>query len=96
MIVEVYQRHIDRGFGGKGAETLCPIAIAMTEQVGMRVGIWDGKAFVISTGEYYVLPEIADKAYRRYDRGLPMKAFQFEVGDINPRLEKEEAKAVGA
>lgn len=99
MIIEVYQRHIDRGFGGKGAELLCPIAVAMTEQLGMRIGIWDGKAFIISTGEYYNLPDNAHQLYLKYDRGRPMKPFSFEIGEKNPpppRKVKEEAVAATA
>lgn len=96
MLIHVYQRHIDRGFRGKGCEMLCPIAIAMTEQLGIKVGVWDGKAFVITTGEYYNLPEHATKNYLRYDKTGLMQAFDFEVSKLNPAQKKEvkvEAKA---
>jgi hypothetical protein len=97
MIIEVYQRHIDRGFGGKGSELLCPIAVAMTEQLGVRIGVWDGKAFIISTAEYYELPENAHQMYLKYDKGRPMKPFSFEIGEKKaplPKIAKEET-AVG-
>lgn len=97
MIIEVYQRHIDRGFGGKGSELFCPIAVAMTEHLGTRIGVWDGKAFVISTAEYYVLPDEVHELYLKYDHGRPMKPFSFELGEKHPPLpKKEETKAATA
>ena len=99
MLIHVYQRHIDRGFRGKGCEMLCPIAIAMTEQLGTKFGVWDGKAFVINTGEYYELPEQAIKTYLRYDRTGLMQAFDFEVGKLQPAKKREvktEAKTTTA
>jgi hypothetical protein len=98
MLINIYQRHIDRGFRGKGSELLCPIAVAMTEQLGTKIGIWDGKAFIMQTGDYYELPEQAVKSYLRYDRTGLMKAFSFDIGKLKPREEKkkEEVKAVTA
>ena len=77
----VYQRHIDRGFRGKGSEFICPIAIAMTEALGTKIGVWKGKAWNVETGESYVLPDNAIKAYVRYDHGLLMKPFDFEIAE---------------
>jgi hypothetical protein len=94
MLIHVYQRHIDRGFRGKGCEMLCPIAIAMAEQLETKVGVWDGKAFIINTGQYYILPEQAVKNYLRYDRTGIMPAFDFEVGRLNPAKKREKKAEV--
>lgn len=81
MRINVYQRHIDRGFGGKGAELICPIAIAMTEQLGVRIGVWKGFAWNMVTGESYRLPEEVTKKYIRYDHIGIMKPFDFEIAE---------------
>lgn len=92
MRFSVYQRHIDRGFGGKGCELICPIAIAMTEALGVKIGVWKGRAWNIATGESYQLPDNAIKAYVKYDHGYPMKPFDFEIAEFIPkaRIVKEE------
>jgi hypothetical protein len=81
MIIEVYQRHIDRGFGGEGAELLCPIAIAMTEQLGVKMGVWKGRAWNIVTGESYTLPEEVTRKYIKYDHTGMMNPFEFELAE---------------
>jgi hypothetical protein len=79
MKIGVYQRHIDRGFGGKNAELICPIAIALTEATGYKYGVWHGKAWNMVTGESYDLPEDVTKRYIKYDHTGIMKPFDFEI-----------------
>jgi hypothetical protein len=92
MRINVYQRHIDRGFGGKGCEMLCPIAIAMSEQLGVKIGVWKDRAWVVTTGESYILPEVAIKRYVRYDNTGMMNPFDFDIDDKLPAVKKEEPK----
>lgn len=88
MLINVYQKHIDRGF--RVSELLCPIAIAMSEQLGKRVAVWGDRAYLYYTGEYYILPEQAIKSYMRFDRTGLMRAFSFELGRLKPAEKKKE------
>lgn len=96
MKIGVYQRHIDSGFGGKGSERFCPIARAMTEQTERQFGIWDGKAWDLITGEYFVLPEDVTQRYLKYDKTGVMKPFDFEIDLTKGQFKPKEAAQVAA
>ena len=86
MKIAVYQRHIDRGFRGKNAELICPIAIAATEQIGFKMGVWHGKLWNIVTGDSYDLPEDVTRRYIKYDHTGIMKPFEFELEVLSEKL----------
>lgn len=88
MRFEVMRRHIDKGF--PVSPRYCPIARAMTEQMGIPIGITKGKAWNMQTGEVIaVLPEYVVKTYIKYDHTGFMKPFSFD-------LEEEASKVFSA
>ena len=65
VTVEVTQTHIENGSRRDCRE--CPIALAITDKLGMIAEVTLGQAEVLNT--LYKLPEEADSFLRQYDSG---------------------------
>ena len=77
------RRHIDKGF--PVSPRYCPIARAMTEQLGIPIGVTQGKAWNLQTGEEIAtLPVEVRKIYIKYDHTGYMKPFSFDFSTPVP------------
>ena len=80
MKVEVSQKHIDAG--GKGRALLCPIALALQDQGHKECWVWSG-TIMFRLGNHTLsgvdMPNEAVRFIERFDHGLPVKPFTFEL-----------------
>ena len=78
MKIKVTADHIVHGTPGEC--TSCPIALAIREQYGYdNVGVTDTLAEV--EGDYILLPAEAQRFVYRFDQGLSVDPFEFDLGE---------------
>ena len=77
MIVKVTQEHIDKG--RRRATSACPIALALKEQLGHEVVVGEFSTYIGINSDSIPLPRSAQRFVARFDRGKPVKPFNFRV-----------------
>lgn len=86
MLIKVEQHHIDAG--RREDAFYCPVACAIREageydEVGVdecSISAYKGKGHRRRFVSYYPTPPIVALAIRRYDNGMGMSEFSFELG----------------
>lgn len=81
MKIEVTQEHIDRGIRGSTSD--CPIALACPSEMMPLVGRWIVLTIAGKRRVYDLSDDAAYFAYR-FDVGLAVEPFSFEIDEANP------------